>query len=88
MTRDTEQEVKPCKFVGGACVNCDATERGDCQGFVYNTHTSREWVGLTDEEIHRTTVLLGFNPEWKTEIGMAHAIVRNLEAKLKEKNDH
>ena len=46
----------------------------------------RTWVGLTDDEIHRTTVLLGFNPEWKTEIGMAHAIVRNLEAKLKEKN--
>ena len=46
----------------------------------------RPWVGLTDEEIHRTTVLLGFNPEWKTEIGMAHAIVRNLEAKLKERN--
>ena len=46
----------------------------------------REWVGLTDEEIHRTTVLLGFNPEWKTEIGMAHAVVRNLEAKLKERN--
>ena len=46
----------------------------------------RPWQGLTDEEIHRTTVLLGFNPEWKTEIGMAHAIVRNLETKLKERN--
>ena len=47
----------------------------------------RQWVGLTDEEIHRTTVLLGFNPEWKTEIGMAHAVVRNLETKLKERNN-
>ena len=46
----------------------------------------RTWVGLTDEEIHMTTVLLGFNPEWKTEIGMTRAIVRNLEAKLKDKN--
>ena len=46
----------------------------------------KPWVGLTDEEIHMTTVLLGFNPEWKTEIGMTRAIVRNLEAKLKEKN--
>lgn len=46
----------------------------------------REWVGLTDAEIHRTTVVMGFNPEWTTEIGVAHAIVRNLEAKLKEKN--
>ena len=34
---------------------------------------------LTDEEIHRTTVLMGFNPEWKTEIGMVHAIVRAIE---------
>jgi len=50
VTRDTEQDVKPCKFVNGACVNCDATERGDCQGFVYNTHTSRQWVGLTDDD--------------------------------------
>lgn len=46
----------------------------------------REWVGLTDVEIHRTTVLMGFNPEWTTEIGVVHAIVRNLEAKLKERN--
>ena len=46
----------------------------------------REWIGLTDEEIHRTTVVMGFNPEWTTEIGVAHAIVRNLEAKLKERN--
>lgn len=54
MTRDTEQEVKPCKFVGGACVNCDATERGDCQGFVYNpTPPQRQWVGLTDEDCKR-----------------------------------
>jgi hypothetical protein len=55
---------------------------------VYDTTPpQRQWVGLTDEEIHRTTVLLGFNPEWKTEIGVAHAIVRNLEAKLKERNN-
>lgn len=53
MTRDTEQEVKPCKFVGGACVNCDATERGDCQGFVCNTHAPREWVGLEAEDRER-----------------------------------
>ena len=35
---------------------------------------------LSDEWIHRTTVLLGFNPEWTTEIGIAHAIVRAAEA--------
>jgi len=46
----------------------------------------REWVGLTDEEIHRKTILAGFNPEWNVEIGLVLSIVRNLEAKLKEKN--
>ena len=44
------------------------------------------WQGLTDVEIHKTTVLMGFNPEWKTEIGVAYAIVRNLEAQLKQRN--
>lgn len=34
---------------------------------------------LTEGKIHRTTVLMGFNPEWKTEIGMVHAIVRAIE---------
>jgi carbamate kinase len=48
--------------------------------------TKREWVGLTDEEIGKQTILAGFNPEWKIEIGMVFSIVRNLEAKLKEKN--
>ena len=48
MTRDTEQEVKPCGFVDGACVNCEATERGDCQGWV--CPPKRPWVGLTDED--------------------------------------
>ena len=46
----------------------------------------REWVGLTDEEIHRQTILAGFNPEWNVEIGLVLSVVRNLEAKLKEKN--
>ena len=47
----------------------------------------RPWVGLTDEEIGARTILAGFNPEWKIEIGMVFSIVRNLEAKLKEKNN-
>ena len=58
----------------------------NCHQIIKDMQKKRPWVGLTDKEIHRTTVLLGFNPEWKTEIGMAHAIVRNLEAKLKERN--
>ena len=72
----TDQEVKPCKFVGGACVNCDATERGDCQGFVCNTYTPREWVGLTDEEENEYNYL---GPDM-------HWVIQEIAAKLKEKN--
>jgi len=50
------------------------------------TPPKRPWVGLTDEEIGKQTILAGFNPEWKIEIGMVFSIVRNLETKLKEKN--
>ena len=85
MTRDTEQEVKPCKFVGGACVNCDATERGDCQGFVYNTYTPREWQGLTDEDIcvcDATSDLPVHDITW----GNLQLFARAIESKLKEKN--
>jgi hypothetical protein len=49
MTRDTEQEVNPCRFVGGYCTHCEATERGDCQGWV--SSPKRSWVGLTDEDM-------------------------------------
>jgi hypothetical protein len=55
MTQHTEQEVKPCKFENGACIHCEATERGDCEGYVcddslYASYTKRPWVGLTDED--------------------------------------
>ena len=46
----------------------------------------RTWVGLSDAEIHNMTILMGFNPEWVPEVEMVKSIVRNLEAKLKEKN--
>ena len=46
----------------------------------------RTWVGLTDEDIYKMTILMGFNPEWKPEVEMVYTVVRNLEAKLKEKN--
>lgn len=74
----TKQEVKPCKFVNGACVNCEATERGDCQGWV--SSPNREWKGLTPEEIldlfDRVNV---YGSKW---IEFARAV----EAKLKERN--
>ena len=62
-------------------------DQGDlCDVHYWQTKAQREWVGLTDEEIGRKTILAGFNPEWKVEIGMVFSIVKNLEAKLKEKN--
>jgi hypothetical protein len=51
MTRDTEQTVQKCKFANGACIHCEATERGDCQGWV--SSPKREWQGLTDEDVNR-----------------------------------
>ena len=45
-----------------------------------HTCTPPQRKPLTDEWIHRTTILMGFNPEWTTEIGIAHAIVRSAEA--------
>jgi hypothetical protein len=51
-----------------------------------NTPAQRTWVGLSDAEIHNMTILMGFNPEWVPEVEMVKSIVRNLEAKLKEKN--
>ena len=72
------------KYCGKAVPVQPTFEKDDATQFY--TNEARTWQGLTDAEIHRTTVLMGFNPEWKTEIGMVHAIVRNLEAALKKKN--
>jgi hypothetical protein len=78
MTRDTEQDVKPCKFVNGACVNCEATERGDCQGWV--SSPKRKWVGLTPEEILDLFDINNvYGSKWIE-------FARTVEAKLKERN--
>jgi hypothetical protein len=68
MTRDAEQEVKPCKFVNGACVNCEATERGDCQGWV--SSPKREWVGLTDEDVNRESAMIASKMKLAFHAGM------------------
>jgi hypothetical protein len=46
----------------------------------------RPWVGLTDGEVDKMILLMGFPPDWITENAIVKNIVRNLEAKLKEKN--
>ena len=46
----------------------------------------RPWRGLTDGEVDKMILLMGFPPDWITENAIVKNIVRNLEAKLKEKN--
>jgi hypothetical protein len=79
MTRDTEQEVKPCGFVGGACTHCEATERGDCQGWV--SSPKREWQGLTDEDVNRESAPITSQMKLAFHAGMYVA-----QKILKEKN--
>ena len=77
MAKYIRQEVKPCQFANGTCMNCAATEQSDCEGWVCSPQ--RPWVGLTEEEIART---LGI----KTHLLAAIRDARAIEAKLKEKN--
>ena len=76
----TKQLVKPCEFVGGACINCAATEQSDCEGWVCSP--KRQWVGLT------VTTILNMMPstipaEYDGEL---MEFARAVEDKLKEKN--
>jgi len=66
-----KQTIKPCYFASGTCINCDATERGACEGWVCSPE--RPWVGLTDEEIDK----------WTPEI---HVVIRAVEQLLMERN--
>ena len=81
MSRTTEQEVKPCRFVGGYCTHCEATERGDCQGWV--SSTNRQWVGLTDEDVRQCSQDVVAGGSENSVDRFAYAI----EAKLKQKNN-
>jgi hypothetical protein len=64
----TEQEVNPCRFVGGYCTHCEATERGDCQGWV--SSPKREWVGLTDEDVNRESAMIASQMKLAFHAGM------------------
>jgi len=44
------------------------------------------WRGLTEGEVDKMILLMGFPPDWITENAIVKNIVRNLEAKLKERN--
>jgi len=73
-----KQTIKPCYFASGTCINCDASERGVCEGWVCSP--KRPWVGLTDEEIQAT------HDTYHKRMGpMEYA--QAIEAKLKEKNN-
>lgn len=77
MTIDTEQEVKPCEFVNGVCVNCEATEREECEGWI--CPPQRPWVGLTDADLEFWTEELG-----RGELG--RGVLRAVAEHLREKN--
>ena len=74
----TKQLVKPCEFVGGACINCAATEQSDCEGWVCSP--KRQWVGLEAEDLAQ----IESDEFWQ--VGNHMAIAMAVEAKLKERN--
>ena len=101
MTTDKKQEPYGWKVYGvnslfmGEFAEADAKAEakrigGTCIAFPLYTSppASKPWVGLTDEQIHKMTVLMGINPEWKAEMEIVRSVVRNLEAKLRERNEH
>ena len=45
----SKQEIKPCEFVSGACIHCEATEREKCEGWVCSP--KRPWQGLTEQDM-------------------------------------
>ena len=55
-------------------------------GQVLPLYPPRTWAGLTDGEVDKMILLMGFPPDWITENAIVKNIVRNLETKLKEKN--
>lgn len=50
------------------------------------TVAKREWVSVADTDIDVVSVIAGFDPAHKIELGLVRSVVRAIEAKLKEKN--
>ena len=89
--------MKPAQFETQEPVVCDCDSPSWCKqykkcnrkmlGFMpYVAQPQRTWIGLTDGEVDKMILLMGFPPDWITENAIVKNIVRNLEAKLKEKN--
>ena len=77
----SKQEIKPCKFANGACIHCQATEQGDCEGWVCSP--KRQWVRLTASEI-LNMMPSAIPAEYD---GPLMEFARAVETKLKEKNN-
>ena len=64
----------------------------ELEGAVIGLQAQRTWVGLTDEDfqpmVQKAMAYYGYKPEHSTLTSGAgfYALVRNIEAKLKEKN--
>ena len=82
---DYEPAQEPCCY-GGIAHDCHAGEGCRIVKRMKATSPQRTWVGLTDGEVDKMILLMGFPPDWITENAIVKNIVRNLEAKLKEKN--
>ena len=84
MAEYIRQEVKPCQFANGTCMNCAATEQSDCEGWVCSPQ--RPWVGLTEEEIEA----IGDKVANEDLVGLVSnfrvRLARAIEQTLKEKN--
>lgn len=81
-----KQEQEPfCYHDGRNIVGKEFADHSDVFP-LYTSPQPRQWIRLSDAEIHNMTILMGFNPEWVAEVEIVKSIVRNLEAKLKEKN--
>jgi hypothetical protein len=77
-----EQEVKPCEFVSGACIHCEATERENCEGWI--CPPQREWVGLTDEEM--SDIVADMDVDFGDLLWKVICLTKIIEATLKERN--
>ena len=79
-----KQLIKPCEFVSGACIHCQATKQSDCEGWV--CPPQRQWLGLTEEEI----MVIGDKVANEDLVGLVSnfrvRLARAIEAKLKERN--